>query len=165
MSPRKPRRLDPGHPAECGGNLRNRRGGGRARHTFVYCHPERNGSLAATLGHFQRHPSGHFALHALAWPVPLRPRRFDRRRTVLSRFSTAKDPVSGRWAPAVNAALHSVCHFYTPWNYLVFFLAFLPLAYYVRLRGNLLPTIITHILFNSVGIILVLAGMRLPFNN
>ncbi|MDY7077310.1 MAG: CPBP family intramembrane glutamic endopeptidase [Chloroflexota bacterium] len=73
-------------------------------------------------------------------------------------------PVSGRWAPAVNAALHSICHFYTPWNYLVFFLAFLPLAYYVRLRGNLLPTIITHILFNSVGVILVLAGLRLPFS-
>jgi membrane protease YdiL (CAAX protease family) len=73
-------------------------------------------------------------------------------------------PVSGRWAPAVNAALHSICHFYTPWNYLVFFLAFLPLAYYVRLRGNLLPTIITHILFNSVGVIVVLAGLRLPFN-
>lgn len=73
-------------------------------------------------------------------------------------------PVSGRWAPAVNAALHSLCHFYTPWNYLVFFLAFLPLAYYVRLRGNILPTILTHILFNSVGVILVLAGLQLPFN-
>ena len=73
-------------------------------------------------------------------------------------------PVSGRWAPAVNAALHSLSHFYTPWNYLIFFLAFLPLAYYVRLRGNILPTIITHILFNSVGVMLVLAGLRLPFN-
>jgi membrane protease YdiL (CAAX protease family) len=46
----------------------------------------------------------------------------------------------------------------------MFFLAFLPLAYYVRLRGNLLPTIITHALFNSVGVIVVLAGLRLPFN-
>jgi membrane protease YdiL (CAAX protease family) len=71
-------------------------------------------------------------------------------------------PVSGRWAPAVNAALHSIYHFYTPWNYLAFFLAFLPLAYYVRLRGNLLPTIITHCLFNSVGVIVVLAGGVLP---
>jgi len=79
-------------------------------------------------------------------------------------FLLPRIPVSGRWAPAVNAALHSICHFYTPWNYLVFFLAFLPLAYYVRLRGNLLPTIITHILFNSAGVILVLAGLRLPFN-
>jgi membrane protease YdiL (CAAX protease family) len=77
-------------------------------------------------------------------------------------FLLPRIPVSGRWAPAVNAALHSICHFYTPWNYLVFFLAFLPLAYYVRLRGNLLPTIITHILFNSVGVILVLAGGVLP---
>jgi len=79
-------------------------------------------------------------------------------------FLLPRIPVSGRWAPAVNAALHSICHFYTPWNYLVFFLAFLPLAYYVRLRGNLLPTIITHILFNSVGVIVVLAGLRLPFS-
>lgn len=79
-------------------------------------------------------------------------------------FLLPRIPVSGRWAPAVNAALHSICHFYSPWNYLVFFLAFLPLAYYVRLRGNVLPTIITHILFNSVGVILVLAGSRLPFN-
>jgi CAAX protease family protein len=79
-------------------------------------------------------------------------------------FLLPRIPVSGRWAPAVNAALHSICHFYTPWNYLVFFLAFLPLAYYVRLRGNLLPAIITHCLFNSVGVIVALAGMRLPFN-
>jgi membrane protease YdiL (CAAX protease family) len=79
-------------------------------------------------------------------------------------FLLPRIPVSGRWAPAVNAALHSICHFYTPWNYLVFFLAFLPLAYYVRLRGNILPTIITHILFNSVGVIVVLAGLRLPVN-
>jgi hypothetical protein len=79
-------------------------------------------------------------------------------------FLLSRIPVSGRWAPAVNAALHSICHFYSPWNYLVFFLAFLPLAYYVRLRGNVLPTIITHILFNSVGVILVLAGLRLSFN-
>ena len=72
-------------------------------------------------------------------------------------------PVSGRWAPAVNAALHSIYHFYTPWNYLTFFLGFLPLAYYVRLRGNLLPTIITHVLFNSVGLLIVLAGGVLPW--
>jgi membrane protease YdiL (CAAX protease family) len=73
-------------------------------------------------------------------------------------FLLPRIPVSGRWAPAVNAALHSICHFYTPWNYIVFLLAFLPLAYYVRLRGNILPPIITHILFNSVGVIVVLAG-------
>jgi membrane protease YdiL (CAAX protease family) len=72
-------------------------------------------------------------------------------------------PVSGRWAPAVNAALHSIYHFYSPWNYLTFFLGFLPLAYYVRLRGNLLPTIITHVLFNSVGLMIVLAGGALPW--
>jgi membrane protease YdiL (CAAX protease family) len=78
-------------------------------------------------------------------------------------FLMPRIPVSGHWAPAVNAALHSIYHFYTPWNYLVFFLGFLPLAYYVRLRGNLLPTIITHCLFNSVGVIVVLAGGVLPW--
>jgi hypothetical protein len=73
-------------------------------------------------------------------------------------------PISGRWAPAVNAALFAIYHFYTPWNYLVFFLAFLPLAHYVRFRGNVSPIILTHCLFNSVGVILVLAGLPLPFN-
>jgi len=71
-------------------------------------------------------------------------------------------PISGKWAPMINAALHSIYHFYAPWNYLSFFLGFLPLAYYFRLRGNLLPTIMTHILFNSVGLIVLLAGGSLP---
>jgi len=71
-------------------------------------------------------------------------------------------PISGKWAPMINAALHSIYHFYAPWNFLSFFLAFLPLAYYYRLRGNLLPTIITHALFNSVGLIILLAGGSLP---
>jgi membrane protease YdiL (CAAX protease family) len=79
-------------------------------------------------------------------------------------FLMPRIPVSGRWAPAVNAALFAIYHFYTPWNCLAIFAAFLPLAYYVRLRGNLLPTIITHMLFNSVGVILLLAGLQLPFN-
>ena len=78
-------------------------------------------------------------------------------------FLMPRIPVPGRWAPAVNAALHSIYHFYAPWNYFMFFLAFLPLAYYVRLRGNLLPAMITHSLFNSVGIIIILAGGALPW--
>lgn len=68
-------------------------------------------------------------------------------------------PVAGRWAPAVNVTLFAIYHYYTPWNCLVIFAAFLVLAYYVRLRGNVLPGIITHCLFNSVGVILVLAGL------
>ena len=72
-------------------------------------------------------------------------------------------PSPGKWAPAINAALHSIYHFYSPWSYLPFFLGFLPLAYYYRLRGNLLPTIITHVLFNSVGLIVLLAGGSLPW--
>lgn len=78
-------------------------------------------------------------------------------------FLLPRMPVSGRWAPALNAALHSVSHFYSPWNYLGFFLAFLPLAYYIRQRGNVFPTILTHILFNSVGVVLALAGLQSPY--
>jgi membrane protease YdiL (CAAX protease family) len=72
-------------------------------------------------------------------------------------------PISGRWAPMVNAALHSIYHFYTPWNIFTFFMGFLPLAYYVRLRRNLLPTIITHALFNSVGLLVALLGGMPPW--
>jgi membrane protease YdiL (CAAX protease family) len=68
-------------------------------------------------------------------------------------------PVAGAWGPAVNAALFSIYHLYSPWNCVVIFAAFLPLAYYVRLRGNLLPVIITHCLFNSVGIVVALVGL------
>jgi membrane protease YdiL (CAAX protease family) len=78
-------------------------------------------------------------------------------------FLLPRMPVSRRWAPAVNAALHSLSHFYSPWNYLGFFLAFLPLATYVRMRGNVLPTIVTHILFNSIGVILALTGIQPPY--
>ncbi len=74
-------------------------------------------------------------------------------------FLMPRIPVTGAWAPAVNAALFSIYHFFSPWNYVVIFAAFLPLAYYVRLRGNLLPAIITHCLFNSVGIVVALAGL------
>jgi len=72
-------------------------------------------------------------------------------------------PTSGKWAPLINAALHAIYHFYAPWNYLSFFLGFIPLAYYFRLRGNLFPTIMTHVLFNSVGLVVLLAGGRLPW--
>jgi len=68
-------------------------------------------------------------------------------------------PVARAWGPAVNAALFSIYHLFSPWNYVVIFVAFLPLAYYVRLRGNLLPAIVTHCLFNSVGIVVALAGL------
>jgi len=65
---------------------------------------------------------------------------------------------AGAWDPAANAALFSIYHMFSPWNYVVIFVTFLPLAYYVRLRGNLLPVIITHCLFNSVGIVVALTG-------
>lgn len=74
-------------------------------------------------------------------------------------FLMARIPVAGAWGPAVNAALFSIYHFFSPWNYVAIFTVFLPLAYYVRLRGNLLPAIITHCLFNSVGIVVALVGL------
>jgi len=74
-------------------------------------------------------------------------------------FLMPRIPVAGAWGPAVNAALFSIYHFFSPWNYVAIFAVFLPLAYYVRLRGNLLPAIITHCLFNSVGIVVALVGL------
>lgn len=41
----------------------------------------------------------------------------------------------------------------------VILLAVMPLAHYVRLRGYLLPAVITHGLFNAVGILVSLAGL------
>lgn len=72
-------------------------------------------------------------------------------------------PAAGAWAPAVNVAFFSIYHFFSPWNYLVIFAVFLPLAYYVRIRGSLLPAILTHSLFNSVGIVIALLGWKIPF--
>jgi membrane protease YdiL (CAAX protease family) len=71
-------------------------------------------------------------------------------------FLLPRMPISRDWAPVVNAALFSVYHFFSPWNYIAIFLAFLPLAYYVRFKGRLLPVIVTHCLFNSVGIVTAL---------
>jgi membrane protease YdiL (CAAX protease family) len=67
-------------------------------------------------------------------------------------FLLPRIPIAGSWAPVVNAALFSIYHFFSPWNYAAIFVAILPLAYYVRLSGRLAPAIITHCLFNSVGI-------------
>jgi CAAX protease family protein len=61
--------------------------------------------------------------------------------------------VAGAWAPAVNAGLFAIYHFFSPWNYLAIFVAFLPLTYSFRLRGKLLPVIVTRCLFNTVGIV------------
>ena len=77
-------------------------------------------------------------------------------------FLMPRIPVARAWSPAVNVALFSIYHFFSPWNYLVFFMIFLPLAYYVRIRGNLLTAIITHSLFNSVGIVIALLGLKTP---
>jgi hypothetical protein len=71
-------------------------------------------------------------------------------------FLLPRIPAPKACAPAVNAALFSIYHFYSPWNYGPIFAASLPLAYYVRLKGNLLPVIITHSLFNSVGVVAAL---------
>jgi membrane protease YdiL (CAAX protease family) len=71
-------------------------------------------------------------------------------------FLLPRIPAPEACAPAVNAALFSIYHFFSPWAYGPIFVASLPLAYYVRLKGNLLPVIITHSLFNSVGVIAAL---------
>jgi len=68
-------------------------------------------------------------------------------------------PVAGAWAPAVSAGLFAIYHFFSPWNYVAIFVVFLPLTYYFRIRGKLVPVIVTHCLFNSVGIVAALARL------
>lgn len=68
-------------------------------------------------------------------------------------------PVGGSWAPALNAGLFAIYHFFSPWSYVAIFAAFLPLVYYFRISGKLVPVIVTHCLFNSVGIVAALARL------
>ncbi len=68
-------------------------------------------------------------------------------------------PLSPRAALFFNVALFAVYHFHAPWKYPTIFLAFLPMVYYYQLRGNLVAVIVTHCLFNSVGIVLAAAAI------
>lgn len=65
-------------------------------------------------------------------------------------------PIPGVWGSVLHTALFSIYHFYCFWRGLEIFVVFLPLVLYVKRKGNLLTVIITHIMFNSLGIIITL---------
>ena len=55
------------------------------------------------------------------------------------------------WAPAVEAFLFALYHFWTPWQLVTRVLAVLPLVYIVSWKKNLRIGVATHWLLNSVG--------------
>ncbi|MCZ7554209.1 MAG: CPBP family intramembrane metalloprotease [Anaerolineales bacterium] len=51
-------------------------------------------------------------------------------------------------APLVNVLLFSLYHFFSPWQFFTRILAFYPLAFVVRWKKNIYPSIVTHCLLN-----------------
>ena len=64
----------------------------------------------------------------------------------------------GRAAPAVNAALFALGHFWQPWNVPLIFVIVAAEAYAVRWRRSVGISILAHCTGNSIGAILALAG-------
>jgi len=59
-------------------------------------------------------------------------------------------------APLMNVALFSFYHFFSPWQYPVIFLAFLPLVYVVYIKKNIYLGIIIHCLINGISVLRML---------
>ena len=59
---------------------------------------------------------------------------------------------AGKWAPLLHSFLFAVYHFFTPWMFITRTLAMLPLIYSVQ-RKNIYLSIITHVLLNSIDVI------------
>lgn len=59
---------------------------------------------------------------------------------------------AGKWASLLHSFLFAVYHFFTPWMFITRTLAMLPLIYAVR-RKNIYLSIITHVLLNSIDVI------------
>jgi membrane protease YdiL (CAAX protease family) len=60
-------------------------------------------------------------------------------------------------APAVNSLLFAVYHFYFPGNVLGIFVAFLPIAYVVRIKKNWRIGVVVHSMSNLWGVFSVFA--------
>ena len=67
-------------------------------------------------------------------------------------------------APLMNVALFSLYHFFSPWQYPVIFLAFLPIVYVVYLKKNIYLGIIVHCLLNGIGVLHLMSSI-LSYNN
>jgi len=74
-------------------------------------------------------------------------------------------PRMGRWghrAPALNAALFSLYHFWLPWEFFSRLVALLPAIYVVWWKGDLRLSLLVHVLLNTVGSILLLVFAVAP---
>ena len=60
----------------------------------------------------------------------------------ISRFST--------WASVITVALWALYHFWAPWSFLGYLLAFIPIAFVVLKTKNLYIAIIGHMLANLI---------------
>ena len=67
-------------------------------------------------------------------------------------------------APLMNVALFSVYHFFSPWQFPVIFLAFLPIVYVVYIKKNIYLGIIVHCLLNGIGVLHLMSSI-LSYNN
>jgi membrane protease YdiL (CAAX protease family) len=63
----------------------------------------------------------------------------------------------GIMAPAVNAFLFGLHHFFSPWSLPVIFVAFLPVAHVVRAKRNFRVGVVVHALFNLTGVLTLAA--------
>jgi len=68
-------------------------------------------------------------------------------------------------APAVNALLFSIQHFWQPYNYLLIFLIVLPQAYLVWRKQNVYISMLTHCAGNTIGAILSIAAFLTASSN
>lgn len=65
----------------------------------------------------------------------------------------------GRCAPAVNAALFSLYHLFSPWEFFTRIVAVLPYAYIVWRKKDLRIGILVHCLGNTLGLIGTIAAL------
>ncbi len=63
---------------------------------------------------------------------------------------------AGRWAPALNIALFSLYHYFSPWENPIRIIAFLPLGYLVWKKRDIRFSILVHVLMNTGGGIMLL---------
>ena len=66
----------------------------------------------------------------------------------------------GLMAPALNAFLFGLYHFFSPWALPVIFVIFLPVAYVVQARRNFRIGVVAHAMFNLTGVLTL--TLRLP---
>ena len=66
----------------------------------------------------------------------------------------------GWMAPVLSAFLFGLYHFFTPWSLPIIFVAFLPVAFVVRVRKNFRISMVLHMLFNLTGVITLFVRTR-----